>query len=76
LSSTLLLKRILAGEYAAMTDDDTMDVLTGIGVLLALALFAAAWFHTFTEWERTFDALVAAVCGQGSRPGTFAHYHV
>jgi hypothetical protein len=27
-----------------MTDDDTMDVLTGFGVLLALALFAAAWF--------------------------------
>jgi hypothetical protein len=42
-----------------MTDDDTMDVLTGFGALLALALFAAAWFHTITEWESTFHALVA-----------------
>lgn len=42
-----------------MTEDDTMDVLTGFGILLALALFAAAWFHTFSEWESTWRALVA-----------------
>jgi hypothetical protein len=42
-----------------MTDDDMVDVLTGIAVLLGLALFAAAWFHTFTEWESTWRALVA-----------------
>jgi hypothetical protein len=29
----------------AMTDDDTMDVLTGFAILLALALFAAAWLQ-------------------------------
>jgi hypothetical protein len=42
-----------------MSDNDTMDVLTGIAVLLALALFAAAWRHTFSEWESTWGALVA-----------------
>ncbi len=42
-----------------MTDHDTMDVFAGIGVLLALMLFAAAWIHTFTEWESTRRALVA-----------------
>jgi hypothetical protein len=42
-----------------MTDDDMLDVLTGIAVLLGLALFAAAWFYTFTEWESTWRALVA-----------------
>jgi hypothetical protein len=42
-----------------MTDDDTMDVLTGLGVLLAMFLAAAAWFHTVSEWEATFHALVA-----------------
>jgi hypothetical protein len=26
-----------------------MDALTGLAVLLALALFAAAWLHTLTE---------------------------
>jgi hypothetical protein len=41
-----------------LTDNDTMDVLTGIGVV-ALALFAAAWVHTVSEWESTFHALVA-----------------
>jgi hypothetical protein len=40
-----------------MTDDDTMDVLTGFAVLLALALFDAAWLHTFTEWESTCEPL-------------------
>jgi hypothetical protein len=42
-----------------MTLDDTMDVLTGLGVLLAMALFAAAWFYTVSEWEATFNAFVA-----------------
>jgi hypothetical protein len=42
-----------------MNDEDTMDVLTGLGVLLALAPFAAAWLHTFSEWESTWRALVA-----------------
>jgi hypothetical protein len=32
-----------------MTDDDTMDALTGFAVLLALTLAVAAWIHTFTE---------------------------
>jgi len=36
-----------------MTLNDTMDVLTGFGVLLALTLFAAASVHTFSEWEST-----------------------
>jgi hypothetical protein len=32
-----------------MTPDDTMDVLTGLGVLLALMLAVAAWIHTVTN---------------------------
>jgi len=35
-----------------------MDVLMGVGVLLAMLLFVAAWICTFSEWESTFDALV------------------
>jgi hypothetical protein len=51
-----------------MTDDDTMDVLVGLGVLLALALFAAAWFHTVSEWESTFQALVAPFAVKAPAP--------
>jgi hypothetical protein len=48
-----------------MTDDDTM---TGIGILLALALFAAAWIHTVSEWESTFQALVAPFAVKAPAP--------
>jgi len=51
-----------------MTLEDTMDTLTGFGVLLALALFAAAWFHTFSEWEATFHALVARFAVKAPAP--------
>jgi hypothetical protein len=51
-----------------MTDDDMMDVLTGLAVLLALALFAAAWFHTFSEWEFTWRALVAPFAVKAPAP--------
>jgi hypothetical protein len=51
-----------------VTTDDTMDVLMGFGVLLALALFAAAWFHTVTEWEATFNALVAPFAVKAPAP--------
>jgi hypothetical protein len=36
-----------------MTDEDTMDVLTGFAVLLALMLAVAAWIHTFTEGKKS-----------------------
>jgi hypothetical protein len=36
-----------------------MTVLTGFAFLLALMLSAAAWFHTVSEWESTYHALVA-----------------
>ena len=37
-------------------------------VLLALALFAAAWFHTFSEWESTWRALVAPFAVKAPAP--------
>jgi hypothetical protein len=43
-----------------------MDVLTGIAVLLAL--FAAAWLHTFSEWESTWQALVAPFAVKAPAP--------
>jgi hypothetical protein len=56
---SFLCKRSSKTVEQGMTDDDTMDVLIGFAILLALALFAAAWFHTFSEWESTWQALVA-----------------
>jgi hypothetical protein len=57
-----------------MSQHDAMDALTGIAVLLALVLFASAWTQTFTEWESTWASACGTIRGQGSRPGTFAHY--
>jgi hypothetical protein len=42
-----------------MTDDDTMDMLTGFGLLLALALFLFAWASWVSLSESTWQALVA-----------------
>jgi hypothetical protein len=42
-----------------MTHHDIMDVMTGLGLLLGLALFFAAWTYTVFEWDATFNALVA-----------------
>ena len=40
-------------------DRDYKATVTGTANGLAMALFAAAWFQPFSEWEATFDALVA-----------------
>jgi hypothetical protein len=51
-----------------MTDDDTMDVLTGFGILLALALFLFAWASWVSLSESTWQALVAPFAVKAPAP--------
>jgi hypothetical protein len=47
-----------------MTDDDTIDVLTGIAVLLALALFFAVTIGLVHLWDATWREAVEPVRSQ------------